>query len=109
MAEGKDSVERRRTCCNALRNRPIVVRNHGKDDYRSFFPAVKAGATDAPAHGTLMNLTGNRKQQRRTAYVCQQCGYRSGKWLGRCLECGSWESLIEEVVETGRSAATGSG
>ncbi len=32
----------------------------------------------------------------RTIYVCQQCGYRSPKWLGRCPGCGQWETLVEE-------------
>src|SRR5208283_4722404 len=31
-------------------------------------------------------------------FVCQQCGYESPKWLGRCPECNQWNSLIEEVV-----------
>lgn len=31
-------------------------------------------------------------------FVCQQCGYESPKWLGRCPECGEWNSLVEEVV-----------
>lgn len=30
------------------------------------------------------------------AYRCQECGYRSVKWLGRCPGCGAWESLVEE-------------
>jgi len=30
------------------------------------------------------------------AYYCQECGYRSLKWLGRCPECGSWNSFVEE-------------
>lgn len=34
-------------------------------------------------------------------FVCQACGYVAAKWLGRCPECGEWESLVEEtVVET---------
>lgn len=32
-----------------------------------------------------------------TKYVCQHCGYSSVKWLGRCPECGSWDSFVEEV------------
>jgi len=40
----------------------------------------------------------------RSVYVCQACGYRSSGWLGRCPECGAWSSLVEEVVETTRSA-----
>jgi DNA repair protein RadA/Sms len=28
-------------------------------------------------------------------YRCQNCGYGSLKWLGRCPQCGQWESLVE--------------
>src|SRR3972149_3013804 len=31
------------------------------------------------------------------AYVCQSCGYKNPKWLGRCPECNELSSLIEEV------------
>jgi DNA repair protein RadA/Sms len=32
----------------------------------------------------------------RAVFVCQECGAQSPKWLGRCTECGSWNSLVEE-------------
>lgn len=32
-------------------------------------------------------------------YVCQQCGYSQVGWSGKCPECGSWNSLVETVVE----------
>ncbi len=28
-------------------------------------------------------------------YECQSCGYQSGKWLGKCPNCGAWESFLE--------------
>ncbi|MBK5252287.1 MAG: DNA repair protein RadA [Peptostreptococcaceae bacterium] len=31
-----------------------------------------------------------------TKYVCQECGYVSVKWMGRCPECGNWQSFVEE-------------
>ncbi|MBP1625012.1 MAG: repair protein RadA [Acidobacteria bacterium] len=31
-----------------------------------------------------------------TMFECQSCGYASAKWLGRCPECGSWNSFVEE-------------
>ena len=34
----------------------------------------------------------------KTVYTCQQCGYASPKWLGKCPDCGQWETLVEEVV-----------
>jgi len=34
----------------------------------------------------------------KTKFVCQQCGSESGKWLGRCPECGEWNSMVEEVA-----------
>ncbi len=36
-------------------------------------------------------------------YVCQQCGYESTGWLGKCPECGTWNSLVETVTESSRS------
>jgi DNA repair protein RadA/Sms len=33
-------------------------------------------------------------------YICQQCGYESTGWLGKCPECGTWNSLVETVVST---------
>jgi DNA repair protein RadA/Sms len=35
-------------------------------------------------------------------YICQQCGYESVGWLGKCPNCGSWNSLVETIVETGK-------
>ena len=35
----------------------------------------------------------------RTYYFCQECGYQSSSWLGRCPECGKWNSFVEEVVK----------
>ncbi|AAC06790.1 DNA repair protein RadA [Aquifex aeolicus] len=32
----------------------------------------------------------------KTAYVCQECGYKSVKWLGKCPSCGEWNTLVEE-------------
>lgn len=37
------------------------------------------------------------KKQNRPVFICQQCGYQSGKWFGRCPGCGEWESLVEEI------------
>jgi DNA repair protein RadA/Sms len=32
----------------------------------------------------------------KTVFTCQNCGYQSGKWLGKCPDCNSWNSLVEE-------------
>lgn len=32
------------------------------------------------------------------AFFCSSCGYESPKWEGRCLSCGEWNTLIEEVI-----------
>ncbi len=41
----------------------------------------------------------------RTVFVCQQCGCQQPRWLGRCPECGEWDSLVEETFEPHRRAA----
>ena len=30
-------------------------------------------------------------------FVCQSCGYTTAKWLGRCPECGGWDTFAEEA------------
>ena len=35
----------------------------------------------------------------KTAFICQNCGFHSPKWLGRCPSCGEWSTLIEEIEE----------
>jgi len=36
------------------------------------------------------------KNREKTNFVCQECGYESIKYLGRCPECGKWNTLVEE-------------
>ena len=31
-------------------------------------------------------------------YVCSECGHDESKWMGRCPECGAWNSFTEERV-----------
>ncbi|MEJ7616036.1 MAG: DNA repair protein RadA [Pyrinomonadaceae bacterium] len=47
-----------------------------------------------------------------TVYVCQKCGHQSRKWLGKCPDCGEWNSFAEErarpqAKEAGASAGRG--
>ncbi len=36
------------------------------------------------------------KKTTTTTFGCQNCGHQSRKWLGKCPECGEWNSLVEE-------------
>jgi DNA repair protein RadA/Sms len=38
----------------------------------------------------------------RIKYICSNCGYESLRWLGKCPECESWNSFIEEIIETSK-------
>ena len=44
-----------------------------------------------------------------TVFVCQECGAQSPKWLGRCADCGAWNSLVEERPEATASAGSAVG
>ncbi|MBA3716051.1 MAG: AAA family ATPase, partial [Pyrinomonadaceae bacterium] len=35
-----------------------------------------------------------------TIYVCQKCGHQARKWLGKCPDCGEWNSFVEERART---------
>lgn len=45
-------------------------------------------------------------KQKKPNYVCQSCGYQALKWLGRCPDCGEWNSMVEEPVKSGRNRKT---
>ncbi len=34
----------------------------------------------------------------KTIYICQSCGYSTHRWVGKCIACGSWDSIVEEQV-----------
>ena len=45
----------------------------------------------------------------KTVFVCNECGYESAKWLGKCPACGSWNSFFEEKIakETNKGTSLG--
>ncbi|RLL40778.1 DNA repair protein RadA [Oceanobacillus piezotolerans] len=38
--------------------------------------------------------------KRKTKFVCQECGYESAKWMGKCPGCNNWNTLVEEIEAT---------
>jgi len=40
--------------------------------------------------------------KQKSLYTCQQCGYQSPKWLGKCPDCNQWDSLVEELAPLAR-------
>ena len=34
----------------------------------------------------------------KTSFFCQNCGYQSAKWVGKCPSCNEWNSFAEEVI-----------
>lgn len=41
----------------------------------------------------------------KTVYVCSECGAESPKWIGRCPQCGEWNTYQEEHISAGRQNA----
>lgn len=37
----------------------------------------------------------------KSAFFCQQCGYESAKWAGKCPSCNQWNTFVEEVIVKG--------
>ena len=34
----------------------------------------------------------------KSAFFCQECGFESPKWMGKCPSCNNWNTFVEEVV-----------
>ena len=45
----------------------------------------------------------------KTIFSCQECGAESAKWLGRCADCGAWNSYVEETKLTATARALKAG
>ncbi|RYF87992.1 MAG: DNA repair protein RadA [Chitinophagaceae bacterium] len=43
----------------------------------------------------------------KSAFFCQNCGYESAKWLGKCPSCTQWNTFVEEVIVKGTDKSNG--
>ena len=39
----------------------------------------------------------------KTVYTCQTCGYETPKWMGKCPDCGEWQSFVDEAKASKRA------
>lgn len=39
-----------------------------------------------------------------TVFFCNECGYESAKWLGKCPACNKWNTFVEEKISNSTSA-----
>jgi len=46
------------------------------------------------------------KKSQKTIFSCQTCGYQAPKWMGKCPDCGAWDSFVEERMSGGSSRGT---
>jgi len=42
----------------------------------------------------------------KTKFVCQECGFESAKWLGKCPSCQAWNTMVEELVKLEKNLKT---
>ena len=45
----------------------------------------------------------------KSVFVCQNCGAKESKWVGKCSTCGEWNSFVEEVEVITKGNRTASG
>ncbi len=57
-------------------------------------------------HGTILYIYhilarfDSVKKGIKTVYTCQSCGYETPKWMGKCPDCGEWQTFVEEAKST---------
>ncbi|MDR3048746.1 MAG: DNA repair protein RadA [Elusimicrobiota bacterium] len=44
-------------------------------------------------------------KKQKISFLCNQCGYESVKWLGKCPSCGAWNSFVEEKFSSAKSSS----
>lgn len=43
----------------------------------------------------------------KTGFFCQNCGYESAKWVGKCPSCNEWNTFVEEIVQKENTKSNG--
>jgi len=46
------------------------------------------------------------KRKIRSAFFCQNCGHQSPKWLGKCPQCGEWNTFVEEIINNSNNVSS---
>ncbi len=46
-----------------------------------------------------------KSSKTKTVYVCQSCGSQSPRWMGKCPDCGQWNTMVEERLEKPKSGS----
>ncbi|SHJ00097.1 DNA repair protein RadA/Sms [Dethiosulfatibacter aminovorans DSM 17477] len=44
--------------------------------------------------------------KKKTKFICQECGYESAKWMGKCPACETWNTFVEETITKSRNDKT---
>ena len=57
----------------------------------------------------LRRSTKMTKKNGSTIFKCSTCGYSQPRWLGRCPECGEWNSFEEIIIDNNRITPAGRG
>ena len=60
-----------------------------------------------PGNFLLEEETEYMKKNSRTIFACSECGYQTVRWLGKCPDCGGWNTLIEEFTGKTKKSAIG--
>src|SRR5690606_25032866 len=47
---------------------------------------------------------GHHMARTKSSFVCQSCGAVTARWVGRCESCGDWNTIVEEIVDSGVGA-----
>ena len=42
----------------------------------------------------------------KSVYICSDCGYETPKWVGKCPQCGNWNTMSEEIINTEKKSAS---
>lgn len=80
---------------------PSCYYNHSK----SVSQQNKANAKDTDKRASTCYTLCMAKNKAVTVYKCSECGYTQPRWLGRCPQCGAWNTLEECISDPNSTAA----
>jgi DNA repair protein RadA/Sms len=61
---------------------------------------IKVTVTNIRFLFSILDSIFTQMSKTKSIFICQNCGTNSPKWMGKCNNCGEWNTFVEEIVET---------
>src|SRR5579871_5204314 len=80
---------------------------HANHPLRALYYSSPISPATGAKHAAILSYIEEPMPKTHTKFVCQQCGFETTKFLGRCPDCNEWNSLVETLASPTSAKSSG--